>query len=78
MQHATEMAVMSSIQHPNVVAVYSCLTDMVEVALTGWLGHESGGLRLCRWSSEKQQWLRLSLSSCLGCFLSKAAVKAGY
>jgi hypothetical protein len=30
MQDAVEMAVMSSVQHPNVVSVYSCLTDMVE------------------------------------------------
>jgi len=30
MQDAVEMAVLSSIQHPNVVSVYSCLTDMVE------------------------------------------------
>jgi hypothetical protein len=24
------MAVLSSVQHPNIVSVYSCLTDMVE------------------------------------------------
>jgi len=28
---AMEMAVLSSIQHPNIVQVFSCLTDMVEV-----------------------------------------------
>ncbi|KAI8469901.1 MAG: hypothetical protein J3K34DRAFT_521810 [Monoraphidium minutum] len=28
---AIEMAVLSSVQHPNIVAVYACLTDMVEV-----------------------------------------------
>jgi hypothetical protein len=28
---AMEMAVLSSVQHPNIVQVYSCLTDMVEV-----------------------------------------------
>jgi hypothetical protein len=27
---AMEMAVLSSVQHPNIVQVYSCLTDMVE------------------------------------------------
>ena len=30
MQDAVEMAVLSSVQHPNIVSVYSCLTDMVE------------------------------------------------
>ncbi len=30
MQDAAEMAVLSSVQHPNIVSVYSCLTDMVE------------------------------------------------
>ena len=29
---AMEMAVLSSVQHPNIVSVYACLTDMVEVA----------------------------------------------
>jgi hypothetical protein len=27
---AMEMAVLSSVQHPNIVQVYSCLTDMIE------------------------------------------------
>jgi hypothetical protein len=35
MRGAAEMAVMSSIQHPNVVAFYSCLTDMVEASGPG-------------------------------------------
>jgi hypothetical protein len=30
MQDAVEMAVLSTVQHPNIVSVYSCLTDMVE------------------------------------------------
>jgi serine/threonine protein kinase len=30
MSDAMEMAVLSSIQHPNIVSVYACLTDMVE------------------------------------------------
>ncbi|KAI8462305.1 MAG: kinase-like domain-containing protein [Monoraphidium minutum] len=32
MQDAVEMAVLSTVQHPNIVSVYSCLTDMVEAA----------------------------------------------
>jgi hypothetical protein len=28
---AMEMAVLSSVQHPNIVQVYCCLTDMIEV-----------------------------------------------
>jgi len=32
MKDAVEMAALSSVQHPNVVQLYSCLTDMVEVA----------------------------------------------
>ena len=32
MQDAVEMAVLSSVQHPNIVTVYACLTDMVETA----------------------------------------------
>jgi hypothetical protein len=43
MQHATEMAVMSSIQHPNIVTVYSCLTDMVEASGAGAPGIEGPG-----------------------------------
>jgi hypothetical protein len=31
MMDAVEMAVLSSVQHPNIVQVYSCLTDMIEV-----------------------------------------------
>jgi hypothetical protein len=31
MKDAVEMAVLSSVQHPNIVSVYSCLTDMVEI-----------------------------------------------
>jgi hypothetical protein len=54
MKDAVEMAVLSSVQHPNIVSVYSCLTDMVDVsggrararvvflqqALDGWPGCE--------------------------------------
>jgi hypothetical protein len=29
--HAFEMAVLSSVQHPNIVQAYSCLTDMIDV-----------------------------------------------
>jgi hypothetical protein len=31
MKDAVEMAVLSSVTHPNIVSVYSCMTDMVEV-----------------------------------------------
>jgi hypothetical protein len=31
MSGALEMAVLSSVTHPNIVQVYSCMTDMVEV-----------------------------------------------
>jgi hypothetical protein len=31
MQDAVEMAVLSMVHHPNIVQLYSCLTDMVEV-----------------------------------------------
>jgi hypothetical protein len=41
MKDAVEMAVLSSVQHPNIVTVYSCLTDMVETA------GEGGSLRPC-------------------------------
>ena len=30
MRDAVEMAVLSTVQHPNIVTVYSCLTDMIE------------------------------------------------
>lgn len=30
-RHAFEMAVLSSVQHPNIVSAFSCLTDMVDV-----------------------------------------------
>ena len=32
MQDAVEMAVLSSVQHPNIVQLYACLTNMAEVA----------------------------------------------
>jgi hypothetical protein len=32
MKSAMEMAVLTSIQHPNIVRVYACLTDLVEEA----------------------------------------------
>ena len=32
MKDAVEMAVLSSVQHPNIVSVYSCMTDMIETA----------------------------------------------
>lgn len=38
MQDAVEMAVLSTVQHPNVVSMYSCLTDMVEAAGEGGSG----------------------------------------
>lgn len=43
MQDAVEMAVLSSVQHPNIVSVYSCLTDCVEA------GGEFCGLGLSIW-----------------------------
>jgi hypothetical protein len=37
--NAVEMAVLSSLQHPGIVSVYACLTDMVEVGGgPGWRG----------------------------------------
>jgi hypothetical protein len=36
------MAVLSSIQHPNVVQVFACLTNMVEVPLSGEQGLLAG------------------------------------
>ena len=53
MQHATEMAVMSSIQHPNVVAVYSCLTDMVEASPSGARQAQVQPRRSARWRAPK-------------------------
>lgn len=35
MRDAVEMAVLSSVQHPNIVQVYSCLTNMAEVSICG-------------------------------------------
>lgn len=35
MKSAMEMAVLTSIQHPNIVRVYACLTDLVEEAGEG-------------------------------------------
>lgn len=32
MKSAMEMAVLTSIQHPNIVRVFACLTDLVEEA----------------------------------------------
>lgn len=32
MKSAMEMAVLTSVQHPNIVRVYACLTDLVEEA----------------------------------------------
>jgi hypothetical protein len=46
MQDAVEMAVLSSVQHPNIVTVYSCLTDMVETAGARG-GPRRGCLRAC-------------------------------
>lgn len=38
LKSAVEMAVLTCIQHPNIVRVYACLTDLVE---------EAGGVRGC-------------------------------
>jgi hypothetical protein len=41
LKSAVEMAVLTCIQHPNIVRVYACLTDLVEEAgegITGWEG----------------------------------------
>jgi hypothetical protein len=35
LQVATEMAVLSTVHHPNIVSVYSCLTDMIEAPGAG-------------------------------------------
>lgn len=35
LKSAMEMAVLTSIQHPNIVRVYACLTDLVEEAGEG-------------------------------------------
>lgn len=48
MKNAMEMAVLTTIRHPNVVRVFACLTDMVE---------EAGGLKhiaLCLWQPLEQ------------------------
>jgi hypothetical protein len=37
LKSAMEMAVLTSIQHPNIVRVYACLTDLVEEAGEGML-----------------------------------------
>jgi hypothetical protein len=39
MKSAMEMAVLTSIQHPNIVRVFACLTDLVEEAGRMLLGH---------------------------------------
>ena len=39
MKSAMEMAVLTTIQHPNIVRVFACLTDLVEEA--GGLGQHS-------------------------------------
>jgi hypothetical protein len=44
MKDAVEMAVLSSVQHPNIVSVYSCLTDMVDVT-GGLLPARAGPVR---------------------------------
>ena len=43
MKDAVEMAVLSTVRHPNVVQVYSCMTEMVELADGGSLNSSSGG-----------------------------------
>jgi len=35
LKDAVEMAVLSMVHHPHIVHLYSCLTDMVEVPVTG-------------------------------------------
>ncbi|KAI8462306.1 MAG: hypothetical protein J3K34DRAFT_527838 [Monoraphidium minutum] len=45
MRDAVEMAVLSSVQHPNIVSVYSCLTDMVEEKPKDGSGGSGGGGR---------------------------------
>jgi hypothetical protein len=35
MRDAVEMAVLTSVQHPNIVKVYACLTDLVEMVAGG-------------------------------------------
>lgn len=42
MKDAVEMAVLSTVHHPNIVSVYACLTDMVEVGDTDSMGSGSG------------------------------------
>ena len=44
LKDAVEMAVLSSVNHPNIVQLYACLTDMVEVS-TG--GRRGGGGCAC-------------------------------
>jgi ABC-type uncharacterized transport system substrate-binding protein len=39
MKDALEMAVLTSVSHPNIIQVYSCFTDMVE---------DAGGCGKCR------------------------------
>lgn len=43
MNDAVEMAVLSTAQHPNIVQVYACLTDMVEVAGDGSGSYAASG-----------------------------------
>jgi serine/threonine protein kinase len=42
-QDAMELAVLSSVQHPNIVSVYACLTDMVESVGEWEFGGVGGG-----------------------------------
>jgi hypothetical protein len=47
MKDALEMAVLTTVSHPNIIQVYNCFTDMVEDA-GGQAGdtHDSTGLAL--------------------------------
>lgn len=43
LKDAVEMAVLSTVHHPNIVQVFACLTDMVEVADNDSVSFSSGG-----------------------------------
>jgi len=48
MKDALEMAVLTTVSHPNIIQVYNCFTDMVE---------DAGGWTVQRWYT----WFRWSL-----------------
>jgi hypothetical protein len=65
MKDALEMAVLTTVSHPNIIQVYNCFTDMVEDAGEGgqgagprWEGGKRGGAGCMR--ADEYQGYRLN------------------